>query len=112
VSDFITVHGQRKINTAPGVMNPMARSYMNVDARLLTGEFALTWPFTDHVSSAVRGSYTRGTKDTDPAAGITSANLAEIPPANGIVSLRYDRAVVFVEAQGVFARTRTAWTPT
>jgi iron complex outermembrane receptor protein len=103
VSDFINVHGQRKINTVPGVMNPMARSYMNVDARLLTGEFALTWPFTDHLSSAVRGSYTRGTKDTDPAAGITSPNLAEIPPANGIVSLRYDRAVVFVEAQGVFA---------
>jgi iron complex outermembrane receptor protein len=103
VANFITVHGQQKINGAPGVMNTMARSYDNVDARMLTGEFSLTCPFTDRLFATVSGSYTRGTKDTEPAAGITSPNVAEIPPANGTVSLRYDRAVVFAEAQGVFA---------
>lgn len=66
------------------------------------GEFSLTCPFTDRLFATVSGSYTRGTKDTDPAAGITSPNVAEIPPASGTVSLRYDRAVVFAEAQGVF----------
>ena len=103
VSDFVTIHGQRRVNMVPGVMNPVARSYLNVDARLLTGEFSLTSPLTDRLSATVRGSYTRGDKDTDPAAGITSSNVAEIPPANGSVSLRYDRAALFVEAQGVFA---------
>lgn len=103
VSDFVTIHGQRRINMVPGVMNSVARSYLNVDARLLTGEFSLTSPLTDRWSATVRGSYTRGDKDTDPAEGITSSNLAEIPPANGSVSLRYDRAVLFGEAQGVFA---------
>ena len=103
VSDFVTVHGQPRINAVPGVMNPVARSYDNVDARLLTGEFSLTCPFTDRLFATASGAYTRGTKDTDPAAGITSPNVAEIPPASGTVSLRYDRAVAFAEAQGVFA---------
>jgi iron complex outermembrane receptor protein len=102
VANLITVRGQQRISVVPGVMNTMARSYENVDARMLTGEFSLTCPFTDRLFATVSGSYTRGTKDTDPAAGITSPNVAEIPPANGTVSLRYDRAVVFAEAQGVF----------
>ena len=42
----------------------------------------------------------------NPSAGITSPYLSEIPPANGTVSLRYDRSSVFVEARGVFAATQ------
>ena len=78
----------------------------NVDARLLTGEFSLTCPNSDRLYATAGGSYTRGTRDTDPAAGITSPNVAEIPPANATVGLRYDRAVVFAEAQGVFAASQ------
>lgn len=103
LDDFITVHGQQTVNAVPGVMNTVARSYDNVDARMLSVEFAITYPITDRLSATASGAYTRGTKDTNPAEGITSPNVAEIPPASGTVSLRYDRAVVFAEAQGVFA---------
>jgi len=103
VSDFIIVHGQARLNAAPGIMNTAARSYANVDARMLTGEASLTYPVTDRLVAAVSGAYTRAAKGTDPAAGITSPYVSEIPPASGTVSLRYDRAAVFAEALGVFA---------
>jgi len=106
VADFITVHGQSKINGVPGIMNTTTRSYANVDARMLTGEFTLTLPITDRLAADVSGAFTRGTKDPNPAAGITSPNLSEIPPATGTVSVRYDRAVVFAEARGVFAASQ------
>jgi iron complex outermembrane receptor protein len=106
LTDFITVHGQRRINAVPGVMNTMARSFDNVDARMLSAEFTATCPITDRLFATVNGTYTRGTKDTNPANGITSPNVAEIPPATGTVSLRYDRAIVFAEARGVFAASQ------
>jgi iron complex outermembrane receptor protein len=103
VADFITVHGQRRLHAVPGIMNPSARSYANVDARLATAEFSLTAPITDRLFVKATGAATRGTKNTDPSAGITDADVAEIPPASGTVSLRYDRASGFAEAQTVFA---------
>ena len=106
VADYITVHGQSKVSGVPGIMNTTSRSYANVDARMLTGELSLTWPITDRLAADVSGAYTRGTKDPNPAAGITSPYLSEIPPATGTVSLRYDRAVVFAEARGVFAASQ------
>jgi iron complex outermembrane receptor protein len=106
LTDFVTVHGQRRINAVPGVMNTMARSFDNVNARMLSTEFTVTCPITDRLSATVNGTYTRGTKDTNPANGITSPNVAEIAPASGTVSLRYDRAVVFAEARGVFAASQ------
>ena len=106
LTDFVTVHGQPRINMASGIMNTSARSYVNVDARMLAGEFALTLPVTDHLSASATAAFTRGTKALDPAAGINSPYLSEIPPASGTVSLRYDRSAVFFEARGVFAATQ------
>jgi iron complex outermembrane receptor protein len=106
VANFITVHGQGRTNVVPGIMNTTARSYANVDARMLTGEFTVTYPVTDRLVAAVSGAYTRATKATNPAVGINSPYVSEIPPASGSVSLRYDRAVVFAEARGVFAASQ------
>jgi len=103
LADYITVRGQLKSSAVPGVMNTMARSYANVDARMLSGEMSLTWPATDRLVVTASGSLTRATKDTRPESGLTSPNVAEIPPATGTIGVRYDRAVVFAEAQGVFA---------
>jgi len=106
LSNFVTVHGQSRINPVSGVMNTSARSYTNVDARMLTGEFSLTLPVTDRLSASATGAFTRGTKVTNPGAGMTSPYLSEIPPASGTISLRYDRAALFFEARGVFAATQ------
>jgi len=106
VADFVTVHGQPRTNMMPGIMNASARSYVNVDARMLTGEFSLTLPVTDRLFASASGAFTRGTKDVDPAAGLNSPYVSEIPPASGTVSLRYDRSVVFFEVRGAFAATQ------
>lgn len=106
VADFVTVHGQRRINAAPGIMNASARSYFNVDARMLAAEFSITYPMTDRLTATASGALTRATKATDPAAGITSPYVSEIPPASGVIGIRYDRAALFVEAQGIFAATQ------
>ena len=106
LSDFVTVHGQPRVNAVPGIMNTSARSYTNVDARMLTGEFSLTLPVTDRLSASATGAFTRASKDTNPDEGVTSPYLSEIPPASGTISLRYDRAALFMEARGVFAATQ------
>jgi iron complex outermembrane recepter protein len=103
LTGYITVHAQKKVNGVAGIMNSSARSYENVGARMTNAEFNLTLPLTDRLFATVNGYYTRGTKNTDPANGITSANVAEIAPPAGAVSLRYDRVVFFAEAQGVFS---------
>jgi iron complex outermembrane recepter protein len=107
LSDYITVHSQQKVNPVPGIMNTTARSYANVDAQMTSAEFSLSLPLTDRWSATATASYIRGTKSTDPAKNITSANIAEIPPAYGTVGLRYDRASFFAEAQGVFSADQT-----
>jgi iron complex outermembrane receptor protein len=103
LTNFITVQEQRKINTVAGVMNTLARSYENVDARMTSGEISLTYPLTDRLFASASASYTRGTKATDPARGITNPNIAEIHPVMGSLNLRYDRAVAFAEAQWIFS---------
>jgi iron complex outermembrane receptor protein len=106
VSDFVTIHGQPRSIAVPGIMNATARSYINVDARMLVGEFSATWLITDRLAATADASVTRARKATDPAAGITSPYLSEIPPATGTVSVRYSKAAVFGEARAVFAASQ------
>jgi len=103
LSNYVVVHSQRKQNPVAGVMNSLARSYENVDARMVSAEFSVSYPVTDHLLTNVNASYTRGTKDTNPARNITSTNLSEIHPVMGSIAIRYNRSIYFGEVETMFS---------
>jgi outer membrane receptor protein involved in Fe transport len=89
------------------VMNQVARSYENVDARIRGAEATLTYSVTDRLFASGDVTLTRGTQTIDPTKSILSSNLAEIHPPIGAVRLRYDRAVVYGEAEVRMAARHT-----
>lgn len=103
VADYVAVHDQPKANAVPGVMNPKARSYANVDATLLGAELSGVLAVTDRVFLSASGSYVRGTQDGNPAKGILPGDLAEMPPLSARASIRYDAGTVWAEVEGAFA---------
>ncbi|MBK9372537.1 MAG: TonB-dependent receptor [Holophagales bacterium] len=107
VADTIILADVARVNVVPGVMNPKARTYENVDARLAGGEAtaAVTLTGTLFFSGAV--SYVRGTQDPRPELGILSEYVAEMPPVTGRASLRWDNGRFWGEAEGVFAAAQT-----
>jgi iron complex outermembrane receptor protein len=120
--DFVTVYSQRRVNMpvmgmpvmgmAMPTVNMSARSFANVDATMSGAEVEGVVSLTERwfVSGDVSG--VRGRQDPDPAAGITSVNLAEIPPVRSRLSLRYDarkpRGGYFMEAEGVYSASQDA----
>ena len=46
-------------------------------------------------------SYSRGSKDPQPAIGILTSNLAEMPPLKSRAALRYGNRLLFVEVENV-----------
>jgi iron complex outermembrane receptor protein len=103
VQDFITVYDQRKIRMVPGVMNPIAKSYANVDAVLWGGELSASAVLWGQVFLMADVAGVRGTKDPRPDLGIRSDNLSEIPPLSGRLAVRYDVGRYFAEVEGAFA---------
>ena len=99
LGDFIKLGPQSKINSVPGVMNTRAQSYHNVNARMTSGEASLTGTLSSRLFVTAKASYTRGTKDATPVLGLTSRNIAEIPPLRGSMIVRYDRVTTFGEAE-------------
>jgi iron complex outermembrane recepter protein len=106
LSDFITPIPITKINSASGVMNTRARSYDSVNARMTSGEANITYSLSSRLFATAKAAYTRGTKDPLPALGLTSGNLAEMPPLNGSVALRYDRATMFGQVEVAMAASQ------
>jgi iron complex outermembrane receptor protein len=106
LSNFITVGPQTKINKVSGVMNQTAQSYQPVSARMTSGEANVTYSLSDRLFASAKGAYTRGTKDPNPSLGMTSTNLAEIPPFSGSLGLRYDRVTTFAEAELLMAASQ------
>jgi iron complex outermembrane receptor protein len=105
LTDFITVGPQARMNNVSGVMNARAQSYHNVTARMTSGEARVTYSLSSQLFATAKAAYTRGTKDVTTS--LTSANLAEIPPLNGSLALRYDRVTMFGEAELVAAASQT-----
>lgn len=103
IDDYISVVPQAKVNMVAGVMNPKARSYQNVNARMYGGEFLLSYLFTRRLFLSSDFSYVRGVRDMNPAKGILTTDLAEIPPMRSRTSLRYDMGWLFGEAEGLFS---------
>jgi iron complex outermembrane receptor protein len=107
VADYVILADVKKLNMVPGVMNPTARTYENVDARLAGGEAAAALTLTDRLFFSGLVSYVRGTQDPRPELGILSTDVAEMPPVTGRASLRWDNGRFWGEAEGVFAAAQT-----
>jgi iron complex outermembrane receptor protein len=103
VSDFVILYDQERLSMVPGVMNNQARSYMNSDARLFGGELNVGIPLEDRIFLSADLSYVRGTKDIHPEKGISSKNLAEIPPLRSRFGLRYDDGRFFCVVEGILS---------
>ena len=104
VDDYITVYDQPRRALVPGVMNAMARSFANVDARLRGLELVASLPVLfERVFVAGDVSWVRGTQDGDASRGIDAGDLAEMPPLRGRLSARYDDGTIHARVEGVFA---------
>jgi iron complex outermembrane receptor protein len=103
VDGFITLYGQDRINMVPGVMNPKAQTYTNVDALLRGVSLDGTAALSSRIYLSGNLSYVRGTKDTYPELNLTSENLAEMPPLSARLALRWQNPRFFAEAEGLAA---------
>lgn len=103
VDGYILLYSQPRINMVPGVMNPRAMTYANVNADLrgfsLTGSIA----FSSRILVSGSASYVRGTKDPIEELGITSTNLAEMPPLSARLAVRWQNTRFFGEIEGLGA---------
>jgi iron complex outermembrane receptor protein len=102
VYGYITPYNQVRQSMVPGVMNPRARSYANVDARLWGGEAeaSLVLGSRWYLSGGLAAVY--GSKETYPELDIRSEYLAEIPPLSSRLAARYDTGRFFGEVEGRF----------
>jgi len=90
LDNFVAVYQQAKVSAVPGVMNAVARSWRNVDATMSGGEVESLFSLTDRLFLAAEVSAVRGRQRVDPAAGVTSPYISELPPARARAALRYD----------------------
>jgi|GEM_PF-273642 len=103
VNDFITLYDQQKLTSMPGVMNTRARTYTNTDARFYGMDMNAVVPLEDRLFLEGTLGYVRGVKDILPEKGILSGNVAEIPPLNSRLGLRWDDGTVYGLLEGVFS---------
>jgi iron complex outermembrane receptor protein len=103
VDDFITLYSAPRINMVPGVMNQAAQSYANVDAQLRGLSVDATVPLSSKLFLSGSAAWVRGTKDRDSSLGLSSENLAEMPPATGRLGIRWQNLRYFAELEGVGA---------
>jgi iron complex outermembrane recepter protein len=103
VDDFITVNRQPKVNMVAGVMNSFARSYQNVLADIYGADMQTVIGITRQVFFSGNVSYVRGTQETDPAHGILSTHLPEMPPLSSRTALQFLTPRFSAELEGVFS---------
>ena len=92
VKDYIEV-----VNAAGTGSAKPARTYKNVDATLYGGECTVQIGLPYYLTLKGGLAYTWGRDET------LDEPLAEIPPLEGNISLRYDREIWFAELEGKFA---------
>jgi iron complex outermembrane recepter protein len=107
IAHYIAVYGQAKINPTAGIMNALARTYANVDARLFGGELESSYLVSRRIFLSGNLAFVRGTATPDAALGMFSHNLSEIPPLTGRTSMRYDTGKFAIELEGQFAGAQT-----
>ena len=101
--DFIVIQNQTRQAMRPGIMNTVARSYENVDARMYGGEISYGLSLRSRWMLSGGLAYARGGKDARPAVGIFNTNLPEVPPVKGRTSVRYGRRFWFAEVEALAA---------
>ncbi len=101
LADWIALINQPRVAAQPGVMNTLARSYANTDARLWGGEVEFSYAPLRRFFVAGSLSWLRGEKDADPARHIHSTTLGEVPPLSSRLLVRYDSGRFFAEGEGV-----------
>lgn len=106
VMDYITLYKQNKINNTSGSMNKQAMSYANVNARFFGFELEDRLSLTDTLFVLASAAYVDARKDTKPNKNIKDKDVAEIPPLNGRVALRYDTGLYFGELEMVAFATQ------
>lgn len=101
VANYIAVYSVPRQVMVAGIMNTAARSYASVDARQrgveANGSATISGPLT--ISGDV--SYVRGTMTPRREIGLTSTNLAEMPPLRARLRARLDDGRLFAEMEGV-----------
>lgn len=105
VNNYILVNNQPLLTMA---MDPAsARSFTNVNAHIYGEELSYALALPQSFSLTGGASYSKGTNDLKPAAGVLDSNLPEMPPLRTWAALRYVHRYAFAElgAQGV-ARQR------
>jgi iron complex outermembrane recepter protein len=112
LGDFIIAYQQPQVAMVAGSMNLVARSYRNIDATMSGGEIEGVLTVTDRLFVAGDVSSVRGRRERDPAAGILSGNLAEIPPTRSRLAVRYDLSHehhgIFAEAEAIYSASQTS----
>jgi len=107
LGSMVGVYEQPRVTAVPGVTNLSARSYRNVDATMTGAEVQAVVSITDRLFAAGDVSFVQGRQAVDPAAGVNSEWLAEMPPARTRLALRYERRVTrgsaFVEVEGIYS---------
>jgi iron complex outermembrane receptor protein len=107
----VGVYDQARVVAVPGVTNALARSYRNVDGTMTGVEVEAVVPITDRLFAAGDVSFVQGRQEVDPAAGVNSQWLAEIPPARSRLALRYERrgtwGSAFAEIEGIYSAEQT-----
>jgi iron complex outermembrane receptor protein len=107
LSDTVGVYDQARVNSVPGVTNVSARSYRNVDATMTGAEVQAVVSITDRLFASGDVSYVQGRQAVNPAAGVDSEWLAEMPPTRSRVVLRYEQRVtrgsLFAEIEGIYS---------
>jgi iron complex outermembrane receptor protein len=103
IRDFITVVDRDRVNALPGIMNTLARTYENIDAKMRGAEIqgsltlARSWSFSTSLA------YVRGTRPVMTETGVVTGNLPEIPPLSWRSVLRFDNGRYWGEIEGIVA---------
>lgn len=109
--DAVGVYQQARVRTVTGITNASARSYRNLDATMSGAEIEAMLSVTDRLFLAGDVSVVRGRQHVDPASGVRSPWMAEMPPARTRLALRYDRRGqrhgLFGELEGVYSARQT-----
>lgn len=107
IHDYIAVYSARRQVMVSGVMNALARSYANVDARLRGFEASGSVTARTPLSFSGDVSYVRGTMTPRAELGLTSHDLAETPPLRARLRARVDDGRLFAELEGVGSAAQT-----
>ena len=101
LDNYILVNDQPLLNAMMGMsMGSSARSFTNVHAHIYGGEVSYGVSLPAGFSLRGGSSYSRGTNDAKPGAGVFSTNLPEMPPFRTWAALRYTHKWGFAEVGG------------